>query len=66
MCGICGFTGEIIDKEDVLKRMSDQIIHRGPDSSGAYQDEGVSMGFRRLSIIDVTESGDQPLYNEDR
>ena len=46
--------------------MTDVITHRGPDSSGFYLGDGVAMGFRRLSIIDVGESGDQPIYNEDK
>ena len=70
MCGICGFTGEVLDenenREAVLRRMADVITHRGPDSSGFYLGDGIAMGFRRLSIIDITESGDQPIYNEDK
>ena len=46
--------------------MTDVITHRGPDSSGFYLGDGIAMGFRRLSIIDITESGDQPIYNEDK
>lgn len=66
MCGICGFTGEVLDRDDVIKRMTDVITHRGPDSSGVYAGDGLTMGFRRLSIIDVGNTGDQPIYNEDR
>lgn len=65
MCGICGFTGEVIDRDAVIKRMTDRITHRGPDSSGIYSDGRIEMGFRRLSIIDL-DKGDQPIYNEDR
>ena len=64
MCGICGFTGEILDKEQVLKSMTDKLIHRGPNSEGFYFSSEISMGFRRLSIIDVTERSNQPMYNE--
>ncbi|MDR0914464.1 MAG: asparagine synthase (glutamine-hydrolyzing) [Oscillospiraceae bacterium] len=64
MCGICGFTGELIQKEQVIKTMANVITHRGPDSEGFYVDENIAMGFRRLSIIDL-EQGSQPLYNED-
>ena len=46
--------------------MTDVITHRGPDSSGVFAGDGVTMGFRRLSIIDVGNTGDQPIYNEDR
>ena len=34
MCGLCGFTGEVIDRDEVIKQMTDKITHRGPDSSG--------------------------------
>ena len=64
MCGLCGFTGEIIDRDAVVKEMTDVITHRGPDSSGIYTDSDIAMGFRRLSIIDLNQ-GDQPIYNED-
>lgn len=64
MCGICGFTGEISDKEQVLKSMTDKLIHRGPNSEGFYFSREISMGFRRLSIIDVDERSNQPMYNE--
>lgn len=65
MCGICGFTGEVIDRSKVIRKMADVITHRGPDSSGYYEDSKISMGFRRLSIIDV-DAGHQPIYNEDK
>lgn len=67
---MCGFSGWIdlrnesrIDA-DLLRRMTDKLVHRGPDSSGYYLEGDVALGFRRLSIIDL-ESGDQPLFNED-
>lgn len=65
MCGICGFTGDVISREETLKNMTDVITHRGPDSEGFFSDENISMGFRRLSIIDL-EQGSQPIYNEDK
>lgn len=64
MCGLCGFTGEVIDRSGALKEMTDVITHRGPDSVGYFADKEISMGFRRLSIIDL-EEGSQPIYNED-
>ena len=68
MCGIAGLMdlrgGRRIDAE-VLRKMTNVLVHRGPDSDGYFIDENVALGFRRLSIIDL-ESGDQPLYNEDR
>lgn len=63
MCGICGFTGQLENRENVLQKMTDIITHRGPDSDGAYIDDYIAMGFKRLSIIDI-EQGDQPIYNE--
>lgn len=66
MCGFAGFVGEVENREQVLTSMIDTIIHRGPDSEGKYIDEEAALGFRRLSIIDLSEVGDQPLYNEDR
>lgn len=66
MCGFVGFVGNVEDREQVLEHMMDTIIHRGPDSSGKFVDEDAALGFRRLSIIDITSVGDQPLYNEDR
>ncbi len=65
MCGFCGFTGEIVDREAYLREMTERITHRGPDSDGYYMDDGIAMGFRRLSIIDL-EAASQPLYNEDK
>ncbi len=65
MCGFCGFTGELVDREAYLREMTERITHRGPDSDGYYMDDGIAMGFRRLSIIDL-EAASQPLYNEDK
>ena len=66
MCGIVGFTNHIHDAESVIKKMMDRIVHRGPDSSGSYVDDKIAMGFRRLSIIDLSDKGSQPIFNEDR
>ncbi|MBS4959820.1 MAG: asparagine synthase (glutamine-hydrolyzing) [Clostridiales bacterium] len=63
MCGFVGFTGALLNKEEVLEKMMNKIIHRGPDSAGKHIDEKVALGFRRLSIIDLGE-GSQPMYNE--
>lgn len=65
MCGICGFTGNIDKKETILTNMMDKIIHRGPDSGGQHIQDGIALGFRRLSIIDL-DHGTQPMYNEDK
>lgn len=64
MCGIVGFVNEKENKEEIVHKMMDRIIHRGPSSSGEYLDDHVALGFRRLSIIDL-EGGTQPIYNED-
>ena len=66
MCGFAGYVGSVENREEVLEHMMDTIIHRGPDSSGKFVDEDAALGFRRLSIIDLSSVGDQPLYNEDR
>jgi asparagine synthase (glutamine-hydrolysing) len=63
MCGITGFTGA--HTPAVLHRMIATLEHRGPDSAGSWQGEGVSLGMRRLAIIDVA-TGEQPVFNEDR
>ena len=65
MCGICGFTGDIEKRSEILRKMADVITHRGPDSDGYYTNEKISMGFRRLSIIDL-DGGSQPIYNKDK
>ncbi|MCR5082944.1 MAG: asparagine synthase (glutamine-hydrolyzing) [Parasporobacterium sp.] len=68
MCGIAGFLNykdELAEREEVLKSMMDAIRHRGPDGDGTFLDADMSMGFVRLSIIDL-EGGDQPIFNEDK
>ncbi len=67
MCGFAGYitaarTGE--QYRDDLKRMMDAIKHRGPDDEGMHVDDMAGLGFRRLSIIGIT-NGRQPMYNED-
>ena len=66
MCGIVGFTGKIDNSADILAKMMERIRHRGPDSQGQYIDDGIAMGFRRLSIIDLSDTGSQPIFNEDK
>ena len=65
MCGFVGFTGHVENDERVLKAMMDRIVHRGPDMGGTHIKDGVALGFRRLSILDLTEAGAQPMGNED-
>ena len=66
MCGIVGFINNIDNSNEVIKRMMDKIKHRGPDAEGSYVDEDIALGHRRLSIIDISSQGDQPIFNEDR
>ena len=64
MCGFVGFIDKKKNKKKIIKDMADIIVHRGPDSDGYYVDEDCALGFRRLSIIDLS-GGTQPIYNED-
>ncbi len=68
MCGIYGIIGLGAGSPrrgpDALKRMGDAMIHRGPDDSGAFVDDELALGMRRLSIIDVA-GGHQPIASED-
>lgn len=68
MCGFVGFVDELekTEKEKIMSNMLNTIIHRGPDSQGIFADNQVSLGFRRLSIIDLSDAGTQPFYNEDK
>ena len=65
MCGFVGYINKEKDKTSTIKKMSDLIAHRGPDSDGYYCDKNIALGFRRLSIIDL-KSGSQPIFNEDK
>lgn len=67
MCGICGvfhIEGGGAVSEETIGRMTQTLVHRGPDDAGRLMLEGIGLGFRRLSIIDL-ETGNQPLANED-
>ena len=61
MCGICGFNWK---GEKKLKAIADLMNHRGPEQEGYYTDANVSIGHKRLSIIDVSKKGKQPMVNE--
>ncbi|TAL12091.1 MAG: asparagine synthase (glutamine-hydrolyzing) [Nitrospirae bacterium] len=63
MCGICGFAG--FRNDERLSRMIASLVHRGPDDEGRHVEEAVSLGMRRLSVIDVA-GGRQPIWNETR
>ena len=64
MCGFVGFIdgGDTQQDAGVLRSMTDAIRHRGPDDADYYMDGTISLGFRRLSIIDL-EGGRQPIFN---
>ena len=66
MCGIVGYFGRNENQVDpvIIREMAQAIIHRGPDDGGFYDEDPIHLGFRRLSIIDVS-GGHQPLANED-
>ncbi|MDO4680199.1 MAG: asparagine synthase (glutamine-hydrolyzing) [Aerococcus sp.] len=70
MCGFIGYIngndGPLSDASIVLKDMMERIRHRGPDSDGTFESPKAMLGFRRLSIIDLTTAGDQPLYSTNR
>jgi len=65
MCGFVGFTGKLEKKKKIINRMMDRIIHRGPDMAGDYLDDDIALGFRRLSIIDLRETANQPMSSDD-
>jgi asparagine synthase (glutamine-hydrolysing) len=71
MCGITGFLSQsgcmkLDELRAVATRMRETLVHRGPDRAGLWVDEkvGVALGFRRLSILDLSASGDQPMTSE--
>ena len=66
MCGFVGFMNspQVQEPGPVIRAMADRIIHRGPDDAHYYDSKDISLGFRRLSIIDL-EGGRQPILNED-
>lgn len=67
MCGFIGFSDNPKDdKQNILERMMNRIIHRGPDMGGTFTDDGIALGFRRLSILDLSDAGAQPMANEDK
>ena len=65
MCGINGFSGNF--NPDLLKQMNDALIHRGPDDFGTFYDASAKVGLahRRLSIVDLSLSGHQPMRSND-
>lgn len=68
MCGIAGIVKKDILSDDLyksnLKKMTDSIIHRGPDDEGHEYFQNCFLGFRRLAIVDISEDGHQPMYSD--
>jgi asparagine synthetase B (glutamine-hydrolysing) len=67
MCGIAGLLRLDADEPDwsVVQAMTDAVAHRGPDDRDVWRNSRVALGHRRLSIIDLTPAGRQPMPNED-
>jgi asparagine synthase (glutamine-hydrolysing) len=68
MCGITGIVGNTINSNvyhTAIQKMTDAIAHRGPNSQGLWNDEHCFFGHRRLSIIDLSEAGNQPFISQD-
>ena len=66
MCGICGKL--LYDSEvsyETIERMCKVLYHRGPDDYGTYVDKNIALGHRRLSIIDLSQNGHQPMLSQD-
>ena len=64
VCGIAGIVTKREKKEEIIKKMSERIKHRGPDGEGYFIDGDIALAHRRLSIIDLS-TGNQPMFNED-
>jgi asparagine synthase (glutamine-hydrolysing) len=63
MCGICGFIGVAVAKNREIETMMNSIRHRGPDGRGYWISERVALGHLRLSIIDLSDAGRQPMVD---
>jgi len=68
MCGIAGYidkSGKYKVEKDIVKKMTDKLVHRGPDAEGQWIDSKVALGHRRLSIIDLEAKSNQPMISHD-
>lgn len=67
MCGINGIYGleGLSHPEGIVQRMNDAMAHRGPDAGAVHRDGNIAFGHRRLSIIDLSEAGNQPFFSAD-
>ena len=68
MCGIAGFCNETLDRKNTITKMTNRMIHRGPDAGGYWLDaqSGWTLGHRRLAILDLSENGSQPMFSASR
>ena len=68
MCGIARVCGHLLPelKKEAINILSKQLSHRGPDGRGSYIDDQVGLVHTRLSIIDISECGNQPIYSESK
>lgn len=67
MCGIVGFANYQYDYQANIEKMKNRMLHRGPDSEGTFfsEDGRLALGHRRLSIVDITDTGSQPMRSHD-
>jgi asparagine synthase (glutamine-hydrolysing) len=65
MCGVCGYLDPELAHPDQVRAMNDAQEHRGPDAGGLFVEGPIALGHRRLSIIDLSDDGNQPMANED-
>ena len=67
MCGLtgilCGATTKTSDVAEVVHRMTNRLLHRGPDAEGIWSEDCVALGHRRLSILDLSDAGAQPMHS---
>ena len=66
MCGIAGIFERNTDNKQLMSEMLASIEHRGPDDQAIYTYQDFTLGHRRLSIIDISTCGNQPIFNEDK
>jgi len=64
VCGIAGIVGAYPDRDQAVRQMIARLAHRGPDDEGLFADEHAALGHRRLSILDLTAAGHQPMKGE--
>ena len=63
MCGITGFNW---NNKELITKITNSLAHRGPEYQGSYTDKNLSLGHRRLSILDLSDAGKQPMSNSDK